>query len=356
MTSLTSVACSIPRHADPQRAVQDTESANSHATGGGPALTGVAEPRPVAGVSHDAGHRRRERARQPRAGGTPTPTPTRPSTATSSATSDFVWCPEGLREAEAHLLGRLSPGGGCSRSAAARRSARAGWPPRARCRSRSTSPAGMLRHARRRRRGDRRPGAAGAGRRAAAAVRDASLRRRPARRSARCRSSRTRPAVMREVARVLRPGGRWVFAATHPMRWAFPDDPGPAGLTVAHVVLRPPPVRRGGRRRRQPTYVEHHRTLGDRVRELVARRAPAGRPDRAGVAGGARPGSGASGARCAAGCSPAPRSSSRSSRSGPALSRRLVRGSRPDQDSGVPTPTQRRHRPGRTGPAMTGPE
>ena len=31
--------------------------------------------------------------------------------------------------------------------------------------------------------------------------------------------------VMREVARVLRPGGRFVFSTTHPMRWAFPDDP-----------------------------------------------------------------------------------------------------------------------------------
>ena len=39
--------------------------------------------------------------------------------------------------------------------------------------------------------------------------------------------------VMREVARVLRPGGRWVFAVTHPMRWIFPDDPGEPGLTVA---------------------------------------------------------------------------------------------------------------------------
>ena len=33
---------------------------------------------------------------------------------------------------------------------------------------------------------------------------------------------------MREVARVLRPGGRWVFAVNHPMRWIFPDDPGPS--------------------------------------------------------------------------------------------------------------------------------
>ena len=45
--------------------------------------------------------------------------------------------------------------------------------------------------------------------------------------------------IMREVARVLRPGGRWVFSVTHPMRWAFPDDPGPAGLRRDALVLRP---------------------------------------------------------------------------------------------------------------------
>ena len=38
--------------------------------------------------------------------------------------------------------------------------------------------------------------------------------------------------VMAEVARVLRPGGRWVFAVTHPVRWMFPDDPGPTGMSV----------------------------------------------------------------------------------------------------------------------------
>jgi SAM-dependent methyltransferase len=76
-------------------------------------------------------------------------------------------------------------------------------------------------------------------------------------------------AVMREVARVLRPGGRWVFAVTHPMRWIFPDDPGEAGLAVTQSYFDRTPyveVDRLG----NPTYVEHHRTLGDRVREIVA--------------------------------------------------------------------------------------
>ena len=41
-------------------------------------------------------------------------------------------------------------------------------------------------------------------------------------------------AVMREVARVLRPGGRWVFAVSHPVRWSLPDDPGEGGLVVRY--------------------------------------------------------------------------------------------------------------------------
>lgn len=75
--------------------------------------------------------------------------------------------------------------------------------------------------------------------------------------------------VMREVARVLRPGGRFVFSVTHPIRWAFLDDPGPDGLVVRQSYFdRTPYVERaeGG----EVSYVEHHRTLGDRVRELVA--------------------------------------------------------------------------------------
>jgi len=75
--------------------------------------------------------------------------------------------------------------------------------------------------------------------------------------------------VMREVARVLRPGARWVFATTHPTRWAFPDDPGPGGLTATMSYFdRTPYVELDAEG--VPTYVEHHRTFGDRVREIAA--------------------------------------------------------------------------------------
>ena len=92
--------------------------------------------------------------------------------------------------------------------------------------------AGHARARRGRRRPHRHRGPAGAGRRLRDAVRGRQLSIWPSPRSGRSRSSPTRRGAMREVARVLRPGGRWVFAATHPMRWAFPDDPGPAGLTA----------------------------------------------------------------------------------------------------------------------------
>ncbi len=73
--------------------------------------------------------------------------------------------------------------------------------------------------------------------------------------------------VMAEVARVLRPGGRWVFAVNHPMRWMFLDDPGPDGLIVQIPYFDRTPyteVDNDG----AVTYVEHHRTIGDRVREI----------------------------------------------------------------------------------------
>ena len=74
--------------------------------------------------------------------------------------------------------------------------------------------------------------------------------------------------VIAEVVRVLRPEGRWVFSITHPIRWAFPDDPGHPGLTACLSYFdRTPYVERDGRGRL--IYAEHHRTLGDRIRDLV---------------------------------------------------------------------------------------
>ena len=73
--------------------------------------------------------------------------------------------------------------------------------------------------------------------------------------------------VHAEVARVLRPGGLWVFAVTHPVRWAFPDDP--EGLTAVRSYFdRDPYVET------DPdgtiVYAEYHRTFGDHVTDVVA--------------------------------------------------------------------------------------
>ena len=76
--------------------------------------------------------------------------------------------------------------------------------------------------------------------------------------------------LMREVARVLRPGGRFVFSITHPMRWIFPDNPGEGGLTVFTSYFNRSPYVERDPDTGTATYVEHHRTLGDRIRELIA--------------------------------------------------------------------------------------
>jgi SAM-dependent methyltransferase len=181
--------------------------------------------------------------------------------------ADFVWCPEGLRESDAGLLGELSGRRvlevGCGSAPCARWLATQG----ARVVGLDLS-AGMLRHAAQAARETGLPVPlvqADAGRLPFA---DSSF-------DLACSAFGAVPfvadsaAVMREVARVLRPGGRWVFSVTHPLRWIFPDDPGEAGLTVAQSYFDRTPyteVDSAG----NPTYVEHHRTLGDRVREIVA--------------------------------------------------------------------------------------
>jgi len=178
----------------------------------------------------------------------------------------FRWCPEGLIEAEAGLLGPVAGRDvlevGCGAASCSRWLATQGARPVALDLS-----AGMLRHARD---ANERSGVdvplvlADAG---ALPFPDASF-------DVACSAFGAVPfvadsaGVMREVHRVLRPGGRWVFATTHPLRWAFPDDPGPDGLTVYHSYFDRTPYAEfddDGR----VTYVEHHRTLGDRVRELV---------------------------------------------------------------------------------------
>ena len=75
--------------------------------------------------------------------------------------------------------------------------------------------------------------------------------------------------VHAESARVLRPGGRWVFSVSHPIRWAFPDVPGPEGLTATSSYFdRRPYVEHDATGR--PLYAEFHRTLGDHVRDVVS--------------------------------------------------------------------------------------
>jgi SAM-dependent methyltransferase len=74
--------------------------------------------------------------------------------------------------------------------------------------------------------------------------------------------------LMREVARVLRPGGSWVFAVPHPFRWALPDLPDEEGLVVRHSYFDRRPYLEQDEDG-AASYVEHHRTFGDRVRELT---------------------------------------------------------------------------------------
>ena len=75
--------------------------------------------------------------------------------------------------------------------------------------------------------------------------------------------------LMQEVCRVLARGGRFVYSTTHPLRWTLPDDPGDAGLLVQFSYFdRRAYVEQD--EQGNATYVEHHRTVGDRVREAVA--------------------------------------------------------------------------------------
>lgn len=184
--------------------------------------------------------------------------------------ADFVWCPENLREEDARLLGdvrdKLILEVGCGSAPCSR------W-----LQARGAHPvafdlsSGMLRHARE------------ANEKASMTMPPVPLVRADA-----CAMPFGGGAfdavfsafgaipfvadsarLMREAFRVLKPGGRWAFSVNHPMRWIFRDDPGPAGLTAIQSYFDRSPyveVDAGD----VPVYVEHHRTMGDRIRELVA--------------------------------------------------------------------------------------
>jgi SAM-dependent methyltransferase len=179
---------------------------------------------------------------------------------------DFLWCPEGLREADAHLLGDVAGRRvleiGCGSAPCARWLRRAGADVVALDLS-----AGMLARAAELNRstGIEVPllqADAGALPLASGSVDVA------------CSAFGGLPfvadveAALTEVARVLRPGGRFVASVNHPMRWPFPDSPDPEDLRVVSSYFdRRPYVETDDRGR--TVYVEHHRTVGDWVRAVV---------------------------------------------------------------------------------------
>jgi SAM-dependent methyltransferase len=180
---------------------------------------------------------------------------------------DFVWCPEGLREADARLLGDVRDKKVLELGAGAAAGARWLSGQGADVVAMDLS-AGMLRHARE---AEERSGV-----RVPLVQADALALPFPSGAfDVVCTAFGAIPfvadsgAAMREVARVLRPGGSWVFSITHPMRWIFWDEPDESGLVARNSYFdRTPYVETD--EQGVPTYIEQHRTLGDRVRELVA--------------------------------------------------------------------------------------
>ena len=179
---------------------------------------------------------------------------------------DFLWCPEGLREADAHLLGDVAGRRilevGCGSAPCSRWLLGAGARPVALDLS-----GGMLARA------------AEAGQltgrivpllqadAGALPLLDASF-------DVVCSSYGGLPFVsdvedaLVEIARVLRPGGRFVASVNHPMRWPFPDSPDPADLRILGSYFdRTPYVETA--EDGTALYVEHHRTVGDWVRAVV---------------------------------------------------------------------------------------
>jgi len=181
--------------------------------------------------------------------------------------ADFLWCPEGLRESEAGLLGEVAGRTvlevGCGSAACSRWLATQGAMPVGLDLSYA-----MLTHA------------------AQASARSgigvpliqadvAALPFATASFDLACSAFGGLPfvadvgAALSEIARTLRPRGRFVFSVTHPFHWVFPDDSDPTHLQVTGSYFdRRPYVELDAQN--QPLYVEHHHTIGDWIGCITA--------------------------------------------------------------------------------------
>ncbi|TKJ18227.1 class I SAM-dependent methyltransferase [Blastococcus sp. CCUG 61487] len=179
---------------------------------------------------------------------------------------DFLWCPEGLREADARLLGDVAGRRvveiGCGSAPCARWLARQGADVVALDLS-----GGMLARAAELNRATGIPVPLLQADAGALPLASASM-------DLACSAFGGLPfvadarAVLVEVARVLRPGGRFVASVNHPFRWPFPDSPDPEDLRVTSSYFdRRPYVETDDAGR--AVYVEHHRTVGDWLRAVV---------------------------------------------------------------------------------------